>query len=232
MDTMRLMRPEFWLMLGMDVGLGPAADQRLSFWDESFVPMTLMHELNEISVRDDAGNVVPLVANETRINNGVLPDPPNYPPNWTWSFLALGSTLAMLIVITAQQRAYTIARIVFAMFAVGSGLIFGLAGLLLIGLWAGTEHQFAWRNENVLLLNPLCLLLLPTWISAFRARWRPHKYARTLALLIAFLAGFAFFAKVLPWFAQDNRAWIALILPMHVAFAVVLWRQRSLLNRT
>jgi hypothetical protein len=28
---------------------------------------------------------------------------------------------------------------------------------------------------------------------------------------------FAWFAKILPWFPQDNRQWIALLLPVHIA---------------
>jgi hypothetical protein len=37
--------------------------------------------------------------------------------------------------------------------------------------------------------------------------------------VIAFLAGLAFFIKVFPAFPQDNRFWIALLLPVQLALA-------------
>ena len=56
MDTLRLMRPESALMLGMDAGLGPFADRRLSYWDGSFVPMEFMRHMRDDRVRDADGN--------------------------------------------------------------------------------------------------------------------------------------------------------------------------------
>ena len=46
-------------------------------------------------------------------------------------------------------------------------------------------------------------------------------------MAIAFCAALAFFVKIFPAFAQDNRFWIALLLPLHVAFALILTRARS-----
>jgi hypothetical protein len=98
---------------------------------------------------------------------------------------------------------------------------------VLLGLWTLTDHVSAWRNENLLLFNPLCLLLLPCWFGAFRARWHPSRFAWRVAMAIAFCAALAFFVKIFPAFAQDNRFWIALLLPLHVAFALILTRVRS-----
>jgi hypothetical protein len=99
--------------------------------------------------------------------------------------------------------------------------------VVLIVLWTLTEHISAWRNENILLLNPLCLLLLPAWVGSFRARWRPSVFAQRLGIAIAALACLAFFIKVFPAFGQDNRFWIALLLPLHVALAIVLNVKRA-----
>jgi len=51
-DADRLMRPDPLVMLAMDAGLGPYADQRLSNWDESFVPMELMRHMREVQHRE------------------------------------------------------------------------------------------------------------------------------------------------------------------------------------
>jgi len=220
MDTLRLMRPEPLLMLGMDAGLGPFADQRLTYWDESFVPMEFMRRLREVRVRDAAGTPQPLVARETSIAKARLAEPPDLPPDWIWQALVIGiaSGLSLLGLIRLRARAW--ARAAFAVGAGAISLACGVGGLTLIALWGFTEHISAWRNENLLLLDPLCLLLLPAWLGSVRRHWQPSTFARRIAFAIATLAGLAFFIKVFPAFAQDNRLWIALLLPVHLALAL------------
>ena len=222
MDADRLMRPDTALMLGIDAGLGPYSDQRLSYWDESFVPMEFMRHAREITLRDDGGNAIPLVANETLLNKGRLPDPQEFPPRWTWAALATGITAALILLGLARARASAAARIAFATGASLIAFVCGLGGVVLIGLWAFTEHLSAWRNENLLLLNPLCLLLLPAWLGAFRQRWRPSRFAKRIVIAVALCAMLAWFVKILPGFVQDNTFWIALLLPVHLALALSL----------
>ncbi|MGH8123647.1 MAG: DUF4105 domain-containing protein [Rudaea sp.] len=220
MDADRLMRPDPSVMLAIDAGLGPYADQRLSYWDESFVPTEFMRYLRQIKVRDEAGNEVPLVANETALAAARIAEPPEYPPHWRWAALAIGVASALILLGLARLRARAWARIAFAGIASLSTVTFGIAGLVLAGLWLLTDHVAAWRNENLLLLNPLCLFLLPTWLGAFRRRWQPTWFARKLSFAIALLAALAWFAKILPVFAQDNWFWIALLMPLQMAFAL------------
>jgi Domain of unknown function (DUF4105) len=222
MDTLRLMRAEPVLMVAMDAGLGPFADKRLTYWDESFVPMELMRHLREVRVPDESGHLQPLVANETWLATARLADPPEFASAWVWQALAIGIASALAMLGLWRLRTYAWARAVFATIATSSAFVLGLGGVVLIALWTLTEHISAWRNENILLLNPLCLLLLPAWIGSFRARWRPTVFAQRLSIAIAVLACLAFFVKVFPAFAQDNRFWIALLLPLHVAMAIVL----------
>lgn len=227
MDTLRLMRAEPALMVAMDAGLGPFADRRLSYWDESFVPMELMRHMRELSVPDANGNLRPLVAREARLADTRLADPPEFPPAWVWQALAIGIAGALGVIGLQHLRRRAWARVAFAILATTIALVLGIGGLTLIVLWAFTEHISAWRNENLLLLNPLCLLLLPAWIGAFRRNWQPSLFAQRLVTAIALLAALAFFIKVFPAFAQDNRFWIALLLPLHVAFALCLTRMRN-----
>jgi hypothetical protein len=226
METLRLMRPEPVLMIAMDAGLGPFADRKLSYWDESFVPMELMQHLREINIADADGNPRPLVARETRVANARLADPAEYPPNWLWQALGLGIAGALGLLGLAQLRRQTWARTLFAMLACCCALVLGLGGVMLIVLWTLTEHISAWRNENLLLLDPLCLLLIPAWFGARRAHWQPSVFAQRLGFVIALLAALAFFIKVFPAFVQDNRFWIALLLPLHIAFWLTLQQKR------
>jgi hypothetical protein len=224
MDVLRLMRPEPLLMIGMDAGLGPYADRRLTYWEESFLPTELMRHMRDVFVVDPTtGERHSLVARETRLNEAHIPEPAETPPNLLWSALTIGIALALSILALARARANALARVTFATLGTVFALVLGLGGIVLLGLWFLTDHTSAWRNENLFLLDPLCLLLIPVWIGAFRRRWSPSPFARYATFIIALLAGFAWFAKVFPWFIQDNRFWIALLLPVHAAFALAVW---------
>lgn len=226
MDTLRLMRPDPALMVLLDAGLGPFADRRLSYWAESFVPMEFMRYVREVKVRDARGDLVPLVAKETIVYPGALPEPPEFPPSWVWQSLALGILSGLGLLALARQRARAWARVTFAAGASLIAFVCGIAGLVLIGLWALTDHVAAWRNENILLLDPLCLLLVPAWIASARAHWQPSRFAKATSLLVVFLAAFEFFLKIYPSFPQDNRFWIALLLPIHAALAAsMIWKR-------
>ena len=225
MDADRLMRPEGAVMLAMDAGLGRFADQRLSYWDESFVPMEFMRHMRDVRVRDASGETVPLVTRETRIADARIPEPPDFPPDWFWQALVSGIGLALALVALARMRAHAWARVSFAFAAATIAFALGLGGIVLLALWTLTDHISAWRNENLLLFNPLCILLLPAWIGSLRGRWQPSRFVRITAILIAALAGLAFFLKVFPAFAQDNRMWIALLLPVHGGLALCLTRR-------
>ncbi|MHB8447626.1 MAG: lipoprotein N-acyltransferase Lnb domain-containing protein [Rudaea sp.] len=226
MDALRLMRPDPVLMVLMDAGLGPFADTRLSYWAESFVPMEFMRYVREVKVRGADGALVPLVARETVIYPGRLPEPPAFPPDWVWQALAIGVLSGFGLLALARRRMRAWARATFATSATLIALVCGVSGLVLIGLWTLTDHVAAWHNENILLLNPLCLLLLPAWFASARAQWQPSRFVKATSFLIAFLAALEFFLKIYPSFPQDNRFWIALLLPIHaVLAAVVNWRK-------
>lgn len=219
MDALRLMRPEPLLMLGIDAGLGPFADRPLSDWDESFVPMQFMHDLRKVRVRGEDGRLVPLVQNETQIAPARLPAPPAYPPNWIWQALMIGVATGLALFGLSRLRAYAWARVSFAAVASSTSLAGGIAGLVLLGLWLLTDHVAAWHNENLLLLDPLCLLLLPAWIGSARAGWQPSAFAKRTTQIVVALALLALIIKLVPALYQSNGLWIALFLPIHAALA-------------
>ncbi|MEP7043226.1 MAG: DUF4105 domain-containing protein [Dokdonella sp.] len=220
LDALRLMAPEPALMLLIDLGLGPYADQRLDFWQESFVPETLRNVVAQVNVTTPNGNA-PLADGGRTLNKGVVAEPPVLPPDLRWPFLILGVALGALLLWLGRRRSAA-TRVPLAIFATLFELFCGLGGLILLFLWFGSDHQSAWRNENLLLLSPLCLLLLPAWIASSRRRWQPRSWTRKVAWLVVLGAAFALFSKILPWFAQANLQWIVLFLPLHIALAIVL----------
>lgn len=220
MDALRLTAPDRWLMLAIDIGLGPYADQRLDYWRESFVPMTLA-DVVASTHRDDGRS---LAAADTLLSPGVVIEPPLLPPDLRIPLGSTGLTAALLLGALHARRRLPAARWTFGTLATLLSLACGAGGLVLAGLWVFTEHQSAWRNENILLLNPLCLLLVPTWLASFRANWRPSPRAVVIGWTILLCAGIALFTKVLPSFVQANLHWILLFLPIHLALARCLRR--------
>ena len=227
----RLISPDPELMLPMDLGLGPFADKRLSFWDESFIPMSLMEHLKLVSVVDDTGASVPLIGATRRLHEadaelaadarGLFARGP-YPFGFAWPAGILGAAIGLALIALAARRTNKTARYAFAILASWTAIKLSLAGLVLVGLWLGTEHISAWHNENILLLDPLLLLLVPTFWRARKADWTITPFARAVAALVVAFAVFAAFAKVLPWFKQDNTVWLALLVPLHLGLAVAM----------
>jgi uncharacterized protein DUF4105 len=219
-DAVRLISPDFIAGVGMDLGLGPRADRPLNLWQESFVPMVLMKALREVKVQDAEGHEQPLVASDERIlPGGGVPDDPPAPPDRRLAFLLIGLGLAVALAGLSALRGSAGARIAFAVLASLFSLACGLGGLVLVALWTLTQHWGGWANENLLLLDPLCLLLLPCWLGAMRGRWQPGPLQRRLAIAISLLAALSLLLRLVPGCWQDNLAWIGLVLPGQFALA-------------
>ncbi len=220
MHALRLTRDDFWLSLGMDLGLGPDADRRLTFWEEMFIPEMLRRHLREV-VNDDGQ---PLVRREYILHRGGLPEPGELPPDRRLPFLLTGlAAAAFLLWLSARAPTRSGTRRALAATATALHLLFGLAGAMLLFLWLGTDHIAAHRNENLFLLNPLGLALAVSW-----ARHQRTRVGETLAWLVALSAAGALAVKVLPaTFIQQNVHWSLLLLPIHLAL-LVAWRRRDM----
>lgn len=226
-DAVRLVSPDFWAGIGMDVALGPVADLPQSGLQESFVPMVLMQQLRGIRITDAEGHEQPLVLEDQRILEARLPDDPPRPPDWRLPFLLAGLGFAALLLVLDRIRAAAAARRGFAVLATAYSLLCGVCGLILLALWFLTQHWAGWRNENLLLLDPLCLALLPTWVRSARAQWRPQAWALRLSWIVAALAAFSLLLRLIPGCWQANLPWILLLLPPHLALLHSARRARS-----
>jgi len=218
-DALRLTAPDLWLYLGIHLGLGPATDRPLDFWDEAFVPMELSARIAELAVTDEAGRTAPLVLATEELSPQRLTDPDELPPDWRWRFGLVGVLLAGALVACSLERTRrrTATRMLGAALASVLTLALGLAGLLLAGLWGFTDHEAAWRNENLLIFNPFWLALVPATLMSMRAGHRAKPWHRTLAIALLGSCALAWFLKVFRFFPQDNLDWIALWLPIQCA---------------
>ena len=212
-ESVRLASPAFWMGLGFDLGLGPYADEPRSLWEDAFVPMRLADSLRSVRLADGR----PLVASEQAVLPHRIAPEPQAPPRPWWPSLLLGAAAAAAVLLASRARP---ARA--AWFALPFWLLCSAAGLLMLFLWAGTSHRAGWANHNLLLFDPLCLLLLPGAVRLLRGRDPGRAFGVALAAILV-LAVLALFALWLPVYPQRNAPWIALLLPLHAA---MWWRLR------
>ena len=211
-DAVRLASPAPWMWLGFDLGLGPSADRPNSLWQDAFVPMRLADALAGIR----RGDGRPLVSgSETLLPHRLPPEPPEAPRSW-WPWLIAGMALALAARALGRKRPAVLAAT-----ALPFWTLCGLLGLAMAFLWGFTEHRFAWANQNLLLLSPLCLPLLHGGWRIARGRDAGPVF-RVLAWILALGAVIALFLHLLPVQPQRNAHWIALLLPLHVALAWTL----------
>ena len=218
-------RPIPWLAVGIHLGLGPAADRRVNFWEEAFLPLRLRDLVAETRVIGASGTARPLVIAERTLFVGTRDDRLPAQPNWFWRFLTFGAVLAALVGLglRSDQRAL---RWSAALVAAGCSFLFGLIGLALAALWLGTDHQIAWHNANVWLFSPLSVLLAwPLW-RLRRAQARTTAAARVIAIVVLGIALLVLASVLLKLNLQSQADWLALLLPWHL----MVWL--ALANRT
>ncbi|MAL03150.1 MAG: hypothetical protein CL625_02580 [Arenimonas sp.] len=206
-ESVRLAAPAAWMALGFHVGLSGHADRPLSRWDESFIPMRLRDALREVKRADGR----PLVlAEEKLLPHRPVPPPAEMPRLRGQAFLA-GLALAVLVLVAGKRAPRALAGGALAFW-----LVAGVAGLVMAFIWIGTSHVAGHGNENLLLLSPLCLGLLPGAWARLRGR-EPSRRFRVLLWVVAGSAALAGFLKFLPFLPQQNVEWVLLLLPLHWA---------------
>lgn len=229
--TRRLTAVDPALYTGLLLGLGQPVDRPISAWEEMFLPVRMRDHLREITLRGPDGAEVPLVKSERTLFEASRPPLPESPPEWTPAYLAAGALLGgLLALLGAAARHGRAARFGFA--ALGSlwALFAGSGGLILAGLWALTDHEAAYRNENLFQLNPLALALVVLVPAlAYGARWAARP-AWWVSATVAALAVLGLVAQLLPGLDQVNGEIVALTLPIHLglAFAVFWLRGKGL----
>lgn len=227
--AVRLTQDDPPIATGIDVGLGRPADRELTTWDEMFLPRTVHDYVARLRVRAPDGSRHPLVRAERTLYTSTQFTAPESPPTWWPVYLAVGIAVGALLfwsgtVALRRQDARGV-RIGAAVMMSLVAFVLGLVGMLLMLLWAATNHRFAHQNENLFLYNPLWLLLAiagPLAIARGRATW-----ARELAYVLAASGVIGLLLHLAGLSRQANLPMFALALPPALAFAWVMHRTRS-----
>lgn len=215
-ETLRLASPSPWLWSGFDIALGPMADRALTRWQEDFLPRRLADDLRELRLSDGK----PLVNEEVELLPQRLAAEPSDGSTPLWPWLLAGAALALALGNLGPRHDRRLAAL-----AGGFWLLCALLGAVLALAWGVTEHRALWANRNLLLFNPLCVLLLPGAFALLRGRATSVSF-RFLLAVVAALAALACLPLWLQVYPQRNGHWIALLLPLHAALAW-RWTQRA-----
>ena len=207
----RLMSVQPWLMLAMDLGLGPSADQPLSEWQESFLPMVLAREIRTVRLTDGHGGVRPLVVSEREIapNHQALPSKLQPDLKIPLGLAGLALAITMLVCKGRYPVLHASLAVVFLLFS-------GFLGTVLLALWALTTHHAAWQNANLLVFNPLAFAMVG---AAWRARDGIDAGLR-MRCLVAVQVGaglLGLLLHVLPGTPQQNLPWLLFAIPVWLA---------------
>jgi len=173
----------------------------------------LQAQLREVRIDDGHGNLQPLVQSEQLLSPNRLDAPPPAAPDLRLPLALAGLLLAALIVLSRRwwPAGYALLGTLYLLAA-------GLVGLLLLTLWTLTTHHSAWANANLLLFNPLALLLLPTLWRARRGFAASRFMDGVIVLqLLAIVA--AVLLHLLPGTVQQNQPWLLFALPCWLALA-------------
>jgi hypothetical protein len=222
--TIRLMQGDVPLMLGVDIGLGEPSDREITQWQEMFLPRALHDFVATLKVRDGTGAMHPLVRSERVLYQATGRDPePGIPPAlsiWLWPAGAVVALLLGLLGVKAIDGGPAVRGTAAAAFALWCVTI-GLLGTLLTILWTATDHVFAYANENLLLFNPIWLVLA---VLAPINLWtgRAARATRVTARILGGLSALALVAHIVSLSRQANLPIVGLGLLPSLAIAIVV----------
>lgn len=205
--TRRLTVPDYWLYLGLELGLGSKVDRPVSRWDEFFIPAELAQGVAEIRF-EQAGSAALLVAEDVALFSSTAPEPPQETASWWPRYLLIAGLIlaaaAVLVRLVPGVSALALARVWL--------FLAGIVGAALISLWFFTDHEAARQNWNLALFNPLWLLGAVSRRLAVPVGW-----------LIVGVAGLSVLAPLFPPH-QYTADVLAAFLLVNVAAAWVLLR--------
>jgi hypothetical protein len=222
-ETARITASDPLVYPGIQVALGRNADQVLTKWEESFLPELLAQHLAALTVTNASGAPVKLVASDSVLFTSDRVPMSDQAPSRVPMALLLGIVLAALVVLLSGSGS-GVARQALGIF---SALWFGVGGLLGTALLlAGTVTKhipYMGANLTVLQLHPLMLLAA---VVITMASWRGarSRAAVGVSVLVALLSVVGLLLQLVPSWSLRSGVVLAVIVPVHVAFALAMRR--------
>jgi hypothetical protein len=200
--------------------MNDSIDQKINQWDDMFLPEELEYYVGQLTYRDEKGDNHPLVQRSyTYYQAGNRsPLPSGVPAHWPYG-LAIGifSGLSAVLAGIVYRHGFKFARLLLGSIHAFIGIIYGLPGLILFFMGFFTDHRVTFYNENLLLANPLTLLLIPLGIGLIVGKEISLRWLPKLWYLLAGLNLLLILLKILPSFDQQNWLSISFVVPLSIS---------------
>jgi hypothetical protein len=219
--------PEY---LGLYLVLGPSTDRAVDRWAEMFIPQELSRGLRTVTLPGPGGQGTrPLVKTQQTLFRAKRAPPLEQPPERAVTLLLAGVAAALLFFAFGGLAAgQPIARFFFGMVIALWGLVIGFVGCFLLLIWIGTDHQVAYRNQNILQCAPFAIALFVLgWGVAFGMHGATRK-ALLIAVGAAALSIAGALLRVSMISPQDNGPLIAFLVPAWVGIAAGIYNIRRI----
>lgn len=228
--TLRATADSFWVYAGLDIAMGAYIDQPETRWGEMFLPERLMQGLQSVVFSGPHGTRS-LVKDKIVIYEAKARPPiSSKPPERRLAFFQGGLLVGALFTFLgweAYRRRLRWARVSLSVGLGLVGLLLGILGTLFVLLWVFTNHQVAWRNENILQCAPWAIGLAMLALGTARGEARATRRALLWALSCLGAAVLGLALKVFPFMVQDNSRIMAALIPTWTGACAGLY----LLNR-
>jgi hypothetical protein len=220
--------------------MGQDIDKPTTVWEEMFLPSEVGRRIAEFSYNDSDG-VFRQLTNGIEIVNRAIDRPAVLDvPRRQWPReLAFGLAAMLLICVFyfVQARKPGLGQILVGISHSLTGLVFGIASLLLFFMSCFTNHDYTYHNMNLIFANPLLLAAVPLGILYAKApnahaKEMPELLLRLLWLLVLLGIIVSMLLKLLPWFFQANLVDQMLLLPIAAVFALEPFGLAEIVKRT
>lgn len=222
-ETARLLSSKLLMYLGIEMALGRHADIPLTQWEEEFLPEHMARHYASLQLPDASGTLRPLVQQDSMVYVSSRPPLPVKSPSFTALAFLIGLTIAGLIVSSAEAHSRT-GQLLLATSVALWYLVGGLLGTALLLAGTVTKHApYMGNNAALFVVHPL-LLLAAGIVPVALFRHIRTSASMGLSVVVAVLALVGVVVQFLPGFAQGGGVIEALMIPVHVAIAVVVIR--------
>lgn len=227
--TRRLTDGDVPVYTGIQLALGRPADNELSAWEESFLPVRLMEHVRDVRIQTATGPA-PLVRAERQIYEAKREPESRTPASHLLEYVVAGVALGGVLILLGRGAAAGRRGSAPALGVVAGIwlLITGLLGTAVLLAGTVTRHVFMGRNVNLAAYSPLAFVGLAVVIialgarqAATRATWATR--AERTTGLIALLSAVGLLVAVA--IGQRSGEVFALAVPAH---AGLWWAWRTM----
>ena len=199
--------------------LGQEEDGPTTQWNAMFLPSELEKSIEAIEYYTGENKQKLVSRSYTYFQSKDRAAVPQQAPA-TWPFsLLIGIGLSGMCIGTAvwMKKNRPGGRIFFGIYQILLGFVYGIPGTVLFIMSLFTNHTVTYFNENLLLANPLTLLLIPIGFGLIFKHDKGLKWLSITWIIILMMNLILLILKAIPAFYQQNWIFIGMVLPVSLS---------------